>query len=158
MVTCLQVKVKTFFEELQEMTENTPNPPTISDLNGHEQTRRSPLVAVLAVLVSVEALAVAAGAIYFLSRIFLDTPENLSGAVVIFVISVVIAVGLVVTAIGIFKSKSWTRGAIVTWQVLQFAVATSFIQGFTQAQPIGWGLVAFSLLVLILVFTAKFPN
>ena len=153
MVTRLQVKVKTFFKEMLDMTENTPQNPTNSGSNGHEQTRRSPLVALLGVLVSIEALLVTAGAMYFLSRIFLETPENLSGAIVIFAITLVIAIGLVATAIGAFRAQTWTRGAIVTWQMLQFAVATSFIQGIEAWQPLGWLLFVFSAVTVVLLFS-----
>ena len=153
MVTRLQVKVKTFFKEMQEMTENKPQNPTNSGTNGLEQTRRSPLVMLLGALVSIEALLVTAGAIYFLSRIFLETPQNLSGAVVIFAITLVIAIGLVATAIGAFRTQSWTRGAIVTWQILQFAVATSFVQGIQAWQPVGWLLIVFAVGTAVLLFT-----
>lgn len=145
MVTRLQVKVKTFFTETQEMSENSEQNPTKQGLNGHEHIRRSPLVALLGVLVSIEALLVTAGAVYFLSRIFLETPENISGAFVIVAITLIIAAGLIATSIGTFKAKPWTRGAIVTWQIMQFVVATSFIQGIQAWQPLGWILIALSL-------------
>ncbi|MEG3034705.1 MAG: hypothetical protein RR877_04340 [Aurantimicrobium sp.] len=135
------------------MTENTPQNPTNSGRNGHEQMRRSPLVMLLGALVSIEALLVTAGAFYFLSRIFLETPENLSGAIVIFAITLVIAIGLFATAIAAFRAISWTRGAIVTWQILQFAVATSFIQGIQAWQPVGWLLIFFAVGTAILLFT-----
>lgn len=153
MVTRLQVKVKTFFTETQEMSEHSEQNPTNPGLNGHEQTRRSPLVALLGMLVSVEALLVTAGAVYFLSRIFLETPENLSGAIVIFAITLIIAAGLIATSIGTFKAKPWTRGAIVTWQIMQFVVATSFIQGIQAWQPVGWVLIVFALGTAVLLFT-----
>ena len=149
MVTRLQVKVKTFFTETQEMSENSELNPTNPGLNGQKQPRQQLLVALLGVLVSIEALLVTAGAIYFLSRIFMEKPENLSGAIVIFVITVIIAAGLVATAFGTFRAKSWTRGAIVTWQIMQFVVATSFIQGITAWQPVGWLLIALSLGVVV---------
>ena len=153
MVTRLQVKVKTFFTETQEMSENSEQNPTNPGLSGHEQTRRSPLVALLGVLVSIEALLVTAGALYFLSRIFMETPENLSGAFVIFAITLIIAAGLIATAIGTFKAKPWTRGAIVTWQIMQFVVATSFIQGIQVWQPVGWLLIALAVGTAVLLFT-----
>ena len=153
MVTRLQVKVKTFFTETQEMSENSEQNPTNPGLSGHEQTRRSPLVALLGVLVSIEALLVTAGALYFLSRIFMETPENLSGAFVIFAITLIIATGLIATAIGTFKAKPWTRGAIVTWQIMQFVVATSFIQGIQVWQPVGWLLIALAVGTAVLLFT-----
>ena len=126
------------------MSENSKQNPTNPGINGHEQTRRSPLVALLGVLVSIEALLVAAGAVYFLCRIFLETPVNLSGAIVIFAFTLIIAAGLIATAIGTFKAKPWTRGAIVTWQIMQFAIATSFVQGLLIWQPLGWILLSLS--------------
>ena len=153
MVTRLQVKVKTFFTETQEMSENSEQNPTNPGLIGQEQTHRSPLVALLGVLVSLEALLVTSGAVYFLSRIFLETPENLSGAFVIFAITLIIATGLIATAIGTFKAKPWTRGAIVTWQIMQFVVATSFIQGILAWQPVGWVLIIFAVGTAVLLFT-----
>ena len=155
MVTRLQVKVKTFFTETQEMSENSEQNLTNPGLNGHEHTRRSPLVALLGVLVSIEALLVTAGAVYFLSRIFLETPENLSGAIVIFAITLIIAIGLVVVGISIFRELTWTRGAIVTWQILQFAVATSFVQGFSLWQYLGWTLIFLSVAGFVLVLSEK---
>jgi hypothetical protein len=153
MVTRLQVKVKTFFKEMQEMNQNPMQNPSDSGSNGHKENRRSPLVVLLGVLVSLEAGAVFAGALYFLSRIFLETPENFSGAIVIFAITLVIAIGLVVTAIATFRAQSWTRGAIVTWQILQFAVATSFIQGIQAWQPVGWLLIVVAVGTAVLLFS-----
>ena len=135
------------------MTENVPQNPTNPGSHGHERKRQSPLLALLGVLVGIEALMVTAGALYFLSRIFMETPENLSGAIVIFAITLVIAIGLVATAIGTFRAQSWTRGAIVTWQILQFAVATSFIQGIQAWQPVGWLLIVFAVGTAVLLFT-----
>ncbi|MDH6537475.1 hypothetical protein M2112_001721 [Aurantimicrobium minutum] len=151
MVTRLQVKVKTFFTETQEMSENSEQNPSNPGLIGPEQTRRGLLVGLLGVLVSIEALLVTAGAMYFLSRIFGDSPENLSGAIVIFAITLIIGLGLIATAIATFKSKSWVTGAIVTWQILQIAVAISFIQGLPEWQLAGWVLAVLSLSVGFLV-------
>jgi hypothetical protein len=158
MVTRLQVKVKTFFTETQEMSDYSEQNLTNPGLNGKEQTRRSPPVALLGVLVSIEALLVTAGAVYFLSRIFLETPENLSGAIVIFAITLIIAAGLIATTIGTYKAKPWTRGAIVTWQIMQFVVATSFIQGIQAWQPVGWALIALSLFSSVIVLKVIFQS
>jgi hypothetical protein len=153
MVTRLQVKVKTFFKEMQEMTENTQQYPSDSGSNGHEPDRQSPLVASLGVLVGLESLLVLGGALYFLSRIFLETPENFSGAIVIFAITLLIAIGLIATTIGTFKAQPWTRGAILTWQIMQFVVATSFIQGIEVWQPVGWILTTIAVGTTILLFS-----
>jgi hypothetical protein len=152
MVTRLQVKVKTFFKEMQEMTENTAQNPSDLGSNGHEPDRRSPLVALLGVLVGLESLLVLGGALYFLSRIFLETPVNLSGSLVIFAITLLIAIGLITTTIGTFRAQTWTRGAILTWQIMQFVVATSFIQGIAEWQPVGWVLISLSVVSLVGLF------
>ncbi|WP_280801200.1 hypothetical protein [Aurantimicrobium minutum] len=135
------------------MSEIAEQNPTNPGLNGQEQTRRSPLLSLLGVLVGIEALLVTVGAVYFLSRIFLETPENLSGAFVIFVITLIIAAGLIATAIGTFKAKPWARGSIVTWQIMQFVVATSFIQGIQAWQPVGWLLIVFAVGTAVILFT-----
>ena len=110
------------------------------------------LIVSLSVVVGIEALLVSAGAIYFLARMFMEPVENLAGAIVIFLITLAIAVGLVAVTVSCFRNRSWTRGAIVTWQILQFAVATSFIQGLVQWQPVGWVLFLLSAVAIVLVF------
>ena len=153
MVTRLQVKVKTFFKEMQEMTEKTHQNPSDSDSKVHESDRRSPIVAFLGVLVGLESLLVLGGALYFLSRIYLETPENFSGALVIFAITMLIAIGLIATTIGTFRAQPWTRGAILTWQIMQFVVATSFVQGIAVWQPVGWVLAVFALGTTVMLFS-----
>jgi hypothetical protein len=155
MVTRLQVKVKTFLKEMQEMTENSSENVANSGKADSKLTRGNIMLRALGVLVSLEAVLVTTGAIYFLSRIFLEATSSLSGAVVIFVITLVIALGLVVTAVSTFRKSSWTRGAIVTWQILQFAVATSFIQGIAEWQPLGWLMILLSAAALLLVFNPQ---
>ena len=155
MVTCLQVKVKGFFKiGVRLSAESHPEPTGDGAINPISKIV-SPLLVLISVLVGAEALALIAGALYFLSRIFLETPENLMGAVVIFAITAVIAVGVSIAAIAVGRAKSWSRGAIVTWQILQFFVATSFIQGIAVWQPVGWALVALSIVVAVLLFLPK---
>lgn len=134
------------------MTENRAQNPPDSGSNGHKENPRNLLVVLLGLLVSVEAGAVFAGALYFLSRIFLETPGNFLGALVIFTITILIAIGLIATAVGTFRAQPWTRGAIVTWQILQFVIATSFIQGIAVWQPLGWSMIALSIGSVFLVF------
>lgn len=133
------------------MSENSELNPTNPGSNEDGQILRHSVVIFLGVLVSIEAVLVAAGAIYFLSRIFLETPDNFTGAMVIFGITVIIAAGLIWAAVATFRGQSWTRGAIITWQILQFAVAISFIQGIQTWQPVGWGLLCLSVTSLGLV-------
>ena len=99
----------------------------------------------LALLVGIEAVLVSAGAVYFLTLTFTQVTSNIAGAVVIFLITALIAVGLWVSTVALHKGKGWSRGLIVTWQVIQFALATSFVQGLDEWQVFGWFLLVLSL-------------
>lgn len=130
--------------------ESGANSTQTGENNGRGTGRK--FVVALSTVVGLEALILLAGAIYFLARMFMEPVENLAGAIVILLITLAIAAGLVAVTVFCFRNKSWTRGAIVTWQILQFAVATSFIQGIEQWQPMGWLLFALSVGAIVLVF------
>jgi hypothetical protein len=91
--------------------------------------------------------------VYFLTLTLTEVTSNIAGAIAIFLIASLVAVGLWVSTIGLLQGKSWSRGIIITWQVIQFALATSFIQGFVEWQPVGWVLLILSVVVFFgLVF------
>lgn len=99
----------------------------------------------LALLVGIEAVLVSAGAVYFLTLTLTQVTSNIAGAIVIFLITALIAVGLWVSTFALLHGRSWSRGIIITWQVIQFALATSFIQGLVEWRAVGWVLMTFSL-------------
>ena len=107
------------------------------------------LLILLAILISVEALLVTVGAIYFFSQIFIQEVNNMAGAIVIFAIAAFIALGLFAVSIACFKDKAGTLGAIVTWQILQFAAGTSFILGMAEWQALGWLLILLSISAIV---------
>jgi hypothetical protein len=123
---------------------NSAEKPTISDSGKQGFGSGRALVYLLGTLIGLEAIAVLAGAGYFFSQLFVQEVTNIAGAIVIFAITILIGLALVGLAIATWLRKSWTRGAIITWQILQFALATSFIQGIDQWQPIGWLLLFLS--------------
>jgi len=113
----------------------------------------SALVVFLAALVGCESLIVFAGGFYFFTQLFVQKTTNIAGAIVIIVITLLIAFWLAFVGIGTLKDQAWTKGAIITWQILQFALATSFIAGLSAWQPIGW-LLAFIATVTTATFVA----
>lgn len=110
-------------------------------------------VGFLALLVGIEAVLVSTGAVYFLNLTFTEVTSNVAGAIVIFLITALIAVGLWVSTFALLQGKSWSRGIIITWQVIQFALATSFIQGLVEWQAVGWALLVLSLGTFVLALT-----
>jgi hypothetical protein len=134
--------------------------PTNSDSDKPGFGNGRALVYVLGALIGLEAIAVVSGAGYFFSQLFVQEVTNTAGAIVIFAITVLIGLALVGLAIATWLRKSWTRGAIITWQIIQFALATSFIQGIDQWQPIGWLLLFLSVAtaVVTVVMILKEPR
>lgn len=131
---------------------NSAEKPTNSDPQSINTGNGRHLVNLLGVLVGIESLLVLAGAAYFFSQMFIQEVNNFAGAVVIFAITLFIGLGLVAVAVAVFRRKPWTRGAIITWQILQFAAATSFIQGISEWQYIGWVMMVLALGTFVLVF------
>jgi hypothetical protein len=109
----------------------------------------------LVLLVGIEAILVSAGAIYFVFLTFTEVTGNPAGAIVIFLITALVAVGLWISTVALLKGKGWSRGLVVTWQVIQFALATSFAQGLAEWQVFGWFLLLLSLGTFVLALSKK---
>ena len=108
------------------------------------------ILQLLALLVGIEAVLVSAGAIYFLTLTFTEVETSIAGSIVIFLITALVAVGLWVSTFALLQRKAWPRGIVITWQVIQFALATSFIQGLVEWQAMGWALLLLSFGSLII--------
>ena len=111
------------------------------------------LLLLLAALVGIEGIGLLAGAVFFFSQLFVQQATSLSGSIVIFVITLIIGVGMTAAAFGASRSKTWVRGPILTWQILQVAVAISFFQGEDFWSMLGWLLLALSLASTGLLFS-----
>jgi len=120
---------------------------------GNENIRKPPLLIVLVGILFLEAAALAATALWFLSRIFFEKAESLGGAVVILIIVALVAVWVTVTAIYTLRARPWVRGAIFTWQVLQIAVAAGAFQGFYAQPSVGYALLVPAVLAVLLLFS-----
>lgn len=132
--------------------ESGANSTQTGENNGRGTGRK--FVVALSTVVGLEALILLAGAIYFLARMFMEPVENLGGAIVILLITLAIAAGLFAAAIACLKHRAWTRGAILVWQILQFAIATSFLQGIEDWKPVGFALLILSVLGILAVLMA----
>ena len=120
---------------------------------GNEKVCKPPLLFVLVGILFLEAAALAATTLWFLSRLFLDRAQSLGGAVVILIIVAIVTVWVTVTAIYTLRGSPWVRGAIFTWQVLQIAVAAGAFQGF-YAQPLaGYALLVPAVFAALLLFS-----
>ncbi|RFA08472.1 hypothetical protein B7R54_03965 [Subtercola boreus] len=108
--------------------------------------RRPVLLVLLTVLVFAEALVVLGIGAWLIAQLSLEEPESYATAVALIVI--VLAAGVWVLAIGVclVRMRGWTRGAVLTWQVLQVIVAICIFQGLLLDVVDGWPVLVVSLL------------
>lgn len=114
---------------------------------------RHPLLIVLAILLFAEFALVLAATVYLVIELLIATPASLPSALFLTLLTGIAATWLLVIAINTLRARSWIRGAAITWQVLQIAVAVGCFQGLFAQPAIGWALLIPALAVLVLVFT-----
>ena len=114
---------------------------------------RNPLLVLLAVLLFAECALLVAATVYRVIELLIATPASLASALFLTVLTGIAAAWLGVIAVNTLRASPWIRGAAITWQVLQIAVAIGCFQGLFAQPTIGWALLIPALAVLVLVFT-----
>lgn len=104
------------------------------------------------VLLGVEALLLAGAAGFLLYELLVEVPVSYASAVALLVIAALAAVGLVTITIGMWRGRSWSRGAALFWQLVQIAIAVGSFQGAFARADIGWFLLVPAILVIVLLF------
>jgi hypothetical protein len=82
-----------------------------------------------------------------------DVPESFGGAVLLLVLSVLATVWLGFAAAHLLRRKTWTRAAILVWQLCQTAIAAGAFQGIFAAPVVGAALLVPALAAGVLLFT-----
>ncbi|MET0975100.1 MAG: hypothetical protein ABWX82_05500 [Leifsonia sp.] len=113
------------------------------------------LIGLLRALLVAEALLVAGVAVWFLVELLTAEPASFASAVALFVIVLVAAAFVIAIAVGALRSQPWIRGAAVTWQIIQIAVAAGCFQGLYARPDIGWALLVPSLAVIALLVAPR---
>lgn len=116
-------------------------------------SRKHPLLLVLAVIVFAECALMGAAAVYLIVELLIDIPTSFASAIALTVLVVIAAIWLAVIGVNTLRGAPWVRGAIVTWQILQIAVAVGAFQGLFARPDIGWALLIPALAALLLLFT-----
>lgn len=116
--------------------------------------RKAPWTLVaLAVIVWAEVAMMAAWSAWLLTGFVTDVPESFGGAVLLLVLSVVATVWLGFAAAHLLRRKTWTRAAILVWQLCQTAIAAGAFQGIFAAPAVGAALLVPALAAGVLLFT-----
>lgn len=112
-------------------------------------------LAVLAVIVWAEVLMLALWTVWFVVGFVTDTPDSLAGAVLILILSVLATVWLALAAWQLLRRKTWTRAAVLVWQLCQTAIAAGAFQGLYAAPLVGLALLVPALAAGFLLFTPR---
>jgi hypothetical protein len=91
--------------------------------------------------------------VWLLTGFVTDVPESLGGAVLLLLLSVVATVWLGFAAAHLLRRKTWTRAAILVWQLCQTAIAAGAFQGIFAAPVVGAALLLPALAAGVLLFT-----
>lgn len=118
--------------------------------------RRHPVVAVVAVLLGLEAIAFAAVTVYLVVEIVVAPSSSFASAVGLAIIAALAAVWVAVMVSAVLRGSAWVRAASIVIQVLLLAVAVGSVQGPTPQPVLAIALGVPAIAVLVLVFTKPF--
>jgi hypothetical protein len=107
----------------------------------------------LAVVIFAECALMGALTIYLVIEILTTTASSFAGALFLILLAALATVWLGFIGSNVLRGSPWVRGAILTWQVLQVAVAIGCFQGFFARPDIGWFLLAPAVAAVVLLFT-----
>ncbi|GGF14473.1 hypothetical protein [Subtercola lobariae] len=117
--------------------------------------RRPVLLIVLGLLLLAESFVVLAVGAWQITQLLQAPPEIYSSAIALIVMVLAAGLWVLVTAIGVFRLRPWTRGSALTWQVLQIIVAICCFQGIFGSPDDGWPLLIAGLLGIALLLAPQ---
>lgn len=121
------------------------------------QRRGRRLNLVLFAIVALEALALWAVVLRAIAGLVADGAESLSTGIALTALAAIAALWLSATAVAVARRQRWSRGSVITWQVLQVAVAVGLLQGSgsTLAQMAVLAVPAVAAIVLVLLRSVR---
>ena len=118
-----------------------------------EDTRRSPLVTVLVILLSGQTLLILGITAYLVVELLLAEAQFPPTAIALTVLVILVAMWLAAMTLGVHRGLAWTRGSVLTYEFLQLAIGVGSVQGFVPRPDIGWWVMATAVLGLVLILS-----
>lgn len=116
-------------------------------------TRRSPLVTALVILLASQSVFIIGVTAYLVIELLLAEAQFPPTAIALTVLVVLVAIWLVAMTRGVWRGRAWTRGGVLVYQFLQLAIGVGSIQGFVPRPDIGWWIIATAVIGLVLVLS-----
>lgn len=114
---------------------------------------RHPLLIALAVVIFAECALMGALTSYLVVEILTTKAASVASGLFLILLAALATVWLGFIGANVLRGSPWVRGAVLTWQVLQVAVAIGCFQGLFARPDIGWFLLAPAIVAAVLLFT-----
>lgn len=114
--------------------------------------RPLPLV-LLSVMIFAECAFMAVISAYLIIELLVTRPDSYASATALLFLAALAAIWLGIVGVSTLRGRSWVRGAVATWQVLQIAIGISSFQGIFGRADIGWLLIVPAVIAMALLFT-----
>jgi len=118
-----------------------------------DDTRRSPLVTVLVILLAGQTALLVGITVYLVIELLLAEAEFPPTAIALTLLVLLVTVWLVAMTLGVHRGRAWTRGSVLTYEFLQLAIGVGSVQGFIPRPDIGWWVIATAVVGLVLILT-----
>ncbi|KQO08895.1 hypothetical protein ASF06_11855 [Agreia sp. Leaf244] len=116
-------------------------------------SRRPILLVALSVVLAAEALLATGVTVWLVVELLTATPDSFASAVVILLLAAGLACALWAMVVGLLRRQTWVRGAALTWQLLQIAVAIGCFQGVFAVPSLGWALLIPAAIAILLLMS-----
>ncbi|MGW9632174.1 hypothetical protein ACWGST_15870 [Agromyces sp. NPDC055520] len=123
------------------------NQESSSETTTSETGVRSAL-AVVSVLLFLEAAAMVALVIWLVIDLLSLAPSSYTTAIALLVLVAIGAIWVVTVAFGSLRRAPWSRAAAIVWQILQLSVAVGAFQGLFARPDVGWALLVPAITVI----------
>lgn len=135
------------------MSEPLNSKPNSGEQAPDPSSRRPILLLALSVVLAAEALLATGVTVWLIVELLTATPDSFASAVVILLLAAGLACALWAMVVGLLRRQAWVRGAALTWQLLQIAVAIGCFQGVFAVPSLGWALLIPAAIAILLLMS-----
>ncbi|WP_237657138.1 hypothetical protein [Agreia sp. COWG] len=115
--------------------------------------RRPILLLALAIILALEALLSTGVTVWLVVELLTAQASSFDSAIGVLLLSAGLSVALWAMVAGVLRRSSWVRGAAITWQLMQIAVAVGCFQGIFAVPSLGWALLVPAVVAILLLMS-----
>lgn len=116
-------------------------------------TRRTPLVILLVILVALEAVFLSVVTVALTVEFVRHQADFPATALALVGLTALVVVWLVAMTAGVWRARAWTRGSILVYHFLQLAIGVGSLQGFVPRPDIASWIIIPSVMGIVLALT-----